>query len=161
MLRLGNKERVCEFSSVVRLNQSDGERGMADELFQKVPCAVTRMLVIHLPVCPAAALVLCYEYISLQAIRAAMKRYEFHVDLHLLPRIIRRRIGFAAAFLSLLGRPLHSQHGTLEAPVAAGIAGSSGLLVGQQQIGTVLSAQSLYQVQFFLTLLSRTVVRPP
>lgn len=77
----------------------------ADELFQKIPRTVTRMPVIYFSKCPAAALVLCYENIPLPAICTAAKRHEFHIDLHIFSRIIRRRIGLAAVYFLFLVIP--------------------------------------------------------
>lgn len=69
VLGFGNQQSVGEFGTVIRLDQANRKRCVADQPLKKVAGAVAGMLLVHFPVSPSAAFVLSDEHVSGYTVR--------------------------------------------------------------------------------------------
>ena len=155
-----HKQRICPFSSVIRLDLSDRKRKRFYQLFQKIKRAVGTVFVIHLAEAKTRAFVYCGILIILFPVRNAVIWHKFHVNLHLLTWIFRTHIWFWLVTFSLrrLFVQLQSPDGAQHRLIAAFVALFTQSVPEHGHI-IVVWEMPFDQVIFHLCLLVRTVVR--
>ena len=149
-----------ELRSVICLHLPDHEGRVGNQAEKKLLRTVSAVLVVHLPVCPAAAFILGGVLVVLSSIRYAVAGDELYVDLHLLARVFRPLIRFVLTLWRLLFEWDLPVRRPLEAAIAPRIAILAGFLIGKEQVFAVFLAHPQHQLDFPRLLCSRTSFGP-